>query len=286
MLIIKLTGGLGNQLFQYAAAKALSTHLHTDFLLDDSFYKKKKNYRTPELYNFNVKEKLATTKQINFFVKNNWLYNRKKYWLRHFTKNIYQEKFHYFDKDFFKLKSPVLLDGYFQSELYFKNIEFEIRNCFQINPVLVENVALLANEIKHQNAVSVHIRRSDYLLPQFAKVHGVLPSSYYQKAIEQIKASQPNAVFYVFSDDIDWAKQNLTFNQSKVIFATEQTKTAMEDFYLMTQCTHNIIANSSFSWWAAWLNSNPKKMVIAPHIWFVDKSLETKDVIPQNWIIL
>jgi hypothetical protein len=121
------------------------------------------------------------------------------------------------------------------------------------------------------------------LNPESAAYHGVLDPFYYEKAMGIIEEKIPDARIYFFSDDIQWVKQNLALNKHKELVSSH-SRSAIEDFYLMTQCRHNIIANSSFSWWTAWLNDNPGKIVIAPEKWFTDKKIKTKDLIPQGWI--
>jgi hypothetical protein len=129
----------------------------------------------------------------------------------------------------------------------------------------------------------VHIRRGDFLKSKTAAYHGVLGAFYFEKAIGIIKDKEPSASVYFFSDDINWVKQNLA-RHGNAEFASSFTGSAIEDFYLMTKCQHNIIANSSFSWWPAWLNTNPEKIVVAPKKWFNQSSINTNDLIPESWI--
>jgi hypothetical protein len=129
----------------------------------------------------------------------------------------------------------------------------------------------------------VHIRRGDYTNPEILRVHGILEPSYYQQAISKMLEKNPNAVFYFFSDDMEWVKKNLQVEKA-VYVSNILSKTHFEDFWLMSQCKHHIIANSSFSWWAAWLNKNENKMVIAPNRWFNEKDADTKDLLLNKWI--
>jgi hypothetical protein len=130
----------------------------------------------------------------------------------------------------------------------------------------------------------VHIRRGDFLNEKITAYHGVLSAFYFEKAIGLIREKIPSASIYFFSDDIEWVKQNLAVDKNSVFVSSFITRSAIEDFYLMTKCKHNIIANSSFSWWPAWLNNNPDKIVVAPKKWFADSSINTNDLIPQDWI--
>jgi len=141
-------------------------------------------------------------------------------------------------------------------------------------------------KIKEKNSVSLHIRRGDYLTMQKAiDTIGVCPLDYYDKAIREITRKIKNPTFFIFSDDINWVKENLKTN-SPTIFVSGGKLKDYEELILMSKCKHNIIANSSFSWWGAWLNNNPNKIVIAPKKWFKDTSKNTRDLIPESWLKL
>ena len=283
--IIKLKGGLGNQLFQYAAAKAISVQHNIPLLLDVSSYQKKQSYRQPDILSYNLPEAIATTAQINKHVRNNWLYNRKPQWLQPLLYNTYQEKSFAYNPAVCNLLAPHLLDGYFQSEYYFMQHKKYLQQTFGVAPLLPIPLQNLLLQIQNNNSIAIHIRRTDYLLAQFASVHGALPATYYQRAIQHITNTVTSPTFFVFSDDINWAKQHLNL-PSNTVFASEITSTVAEDFYLLQQCKHNIIANSSFSWWAAWLNTSDNKMVIAPHTWFTTNHINSADLIPKKWLQL
>jgi hypothetical protein len=198
-------------------------------------------------------------------------------------KNIYREPHFHFDKNFFKLKDPVFLDGFWQSPLYFKDIDTTLRQDFIVNPGLIKNVMEKGKELEERPSVAVHIRRGDFLNVKAAAYHGVLSAFYYEKAIRLIKERIPSASVYFFSDDIGWVKQNLAIDKNAE-FISAFSKSPTEDFYLMTKCRHNILANSSFSWWPAWLNSHPEKIVVAPKKWFAYSHINTNDLIPADWI--
>ncbi|MDD2505652.1 MAG: alpha-1,2-fucosyltransferase, partial [Bacilli bacterium] len=131
---------------------------------------------------------------------------------------------------------------------------------------------------------SLHVRRGDYVLNSTTnKVHGTCGINYYNKAIDIVTKENPEAVFFVFSDDCDWARNNLKINHEKYFIDFNGKENCHEDIRLMSLCKHNIIANSSFSWWGAWLNNNKNKIVVAPKKWFNVK-INTKDLVPENWI--
>jgi hypothetical protein len=175
------------------------------------------------------------------------------------------------------------LDGYFQSYKYFQDIrEVLLRDFFF--PGLDENNSLIENSIvKSINSVSIHFRRSDYLMEKVIDVHGVLSEEYYSTAVNLINKIVPNSHFFIFSDDIKHVKDNYSFENATFIEGNNGTD-SWKDLYLMSKCKNNIIANSTFSWWAGWLNINPSKIVIAPKKWFNNKDLNNDNLIPQNWI--
>jgi hypothetical protein len=176
--------------------------------------------------------------------------------------------------------SSVYLDGYFQSEDYFKSIREQLLSDFQF-PGLNETARELENEIAASGtAVGVHVRRGDYLKPDILAYHGVLPLAYYQQAKREIESSVTNPHYFVFSDDPEWCRSNFSFLGSNAKIVSQAVDNAWTDMYLMSLCKHHIIANSSYSWWAAWLNKNPEKLVVAPKNWFASIAIE---IVPSKW---
>ena len=176
------------------------------------------------------------------------------------------------------------LNGYWQSEKYFKSAENKLRS--ELCPVnqLSEAGRKMLDEILHCPAVSLHIRRGDYITnPSAAAVHGVCPLDYYYSAVRHIAAHVQNPRFFVFSDDPQWAKGNLRIGFPVRFVETNGPNNGLEDMWLMKSCRHHIIANSSFSWWAAWLNDSRDKIVIAPRVWFLDRKLDDSNLIPEQW---
>ncbi len=225
-----------------------------------------------------IKDEIATIKSANLFTT---LSDKIKL---PYKRRIYKEADYTFDNNFFKTNDNIYLKGYRQSEKYFLPIKNKIRECFQFKSETIQDVKEKASELKSANSVAIHIRRGDYSNTVVKDYHGILEKEYYQKAIDYIQSKINDCSFFIFSDDVDWVKNSLVFNASVQIISNQFTKTHFEDFYLISQCKHQIIANSTFSWWAAWLNPNPNKIVIAPKKWFNNAPYDTKDLIPESWI--
>lgn len=248
-------GGIGNQMFQYAAARAVAERTDQEIKLDISAYKQN-NLRHYSLSHFNIRENFAELK--DFF------------WLK-----LYKEPHFEFDPQTLNIGKDVYMQGYFQSEKYFKDIEGLIRKDFTFR-------GDVRRKIQDANSVNVHIRRGDYVSnPKTNVHHGICPMGYYRKAISLIANRIKDPHFFVFSDDINWAKDNFHFEYPITFVAGNED---WEDMQLMTHCKHHIIANSAFSWWGAWLSPFPEKTIIAPKKWFNKANLGTKDLIPNGWI--
>lgn len=289
MVIAQITGGLGNQLFQYAAAKALSLHHGVPLLLEiSSFYRTElpelEVPRDFELTHFTgIKEQIASPEDVHFLVDIKRRTFLPKSIIPAYKRNIYVEPHYHFDKNFFKSRKNVFLKGGWQSEKYFKSYEKQIRKLLQLDESLVRNVIEKGNEIKQQNAVSVHVRRGDYLRKKIIhEWHGVMDKDFYSQAFDLLRSKIKDFKTYYFSDDVEWVKQNLLSIADGEIVSTN-TRSHYEDLYIMSQCRYNIIANSSFSWWAAWLNDRPGKIVIGPKKWFDKGPKDTQDIVPEDW---
>ncbi|MEO6583297.1 MAG: alpha-1,2-fucosyltransferase [Ferruginibacter sp.] len=284
MIIVKIIGGLGNQLFQYAAAKALAEHHHTQVKADISDFE---NYtlRNFDLDYFNTSISIATNEEIQRCKAFTSVQRVKARLTPYPKKHFYKQPSFAFDSNFFSLQSNVYLQGYFQSEKYFSSIEKIIQQEFTLKQKLSPEVNQLSQELKNVSSVALHIRRGDYRNVEAAEVHGVVPITYYQEAIRFIKNKFNDVRFYIFSDDPGLAKKELNLTEAKIISGI-YTKNHFEDLFLMSQCKHNIIANSSFSWWGAWLNANPDKIIIAPKNWFNKGPEDTEDLLPESWIKL
>lgn len=283
MIIIKINGGLGNQMFQYAAGKSLSVKNKTIIKLDLTRFKNiDPEYRKYELGHFNIKENFSTPEDLRFFNKtglSKLIENFKPYYKR----LVVKYRGYDFDPHILKLKGNVCLDGYWQSEKYFKDVANAIKQEYTLKNGLGVRSKEIFEKIINTNSVSLHIRRGDYLSGKFSGIYPVLPMEYYQEAINLIANKTDNPIFFVFSDDIGWTKNNLKISYP-VVYVSGNNIEACEEIILMSKCRHNIIANSSFSWWGAWLNHNPDKIVIAPRYWLKVHDYNINDLVPEEWI--
>jgi len=291
MIIAELVGGLANQMVIYAAAKALSEHLQVELKLDIRKLSrdKKRNYA---LNHLNIETKTATQEEIDWVCQksSSWIISKVKKTIRK-TYNgnafgIYKEPAINFDPNFFSLTDNTYIKGNFINLLYFTRIEQTLKNEFQIKSTLSNKTKELIKSITSSNSVSIHIRRGDYANEKKTnEIHGLIPLNYYKTAIDLISNRTKQPTFYVFSDDISWVKNNLPNTQEMHFIDHTNGETAYEDLYMMSQCKHNIIANSGFSYWGAWLNSNEEKLVISPKQWFADNKLNDRfKLIPEGWL--
>ncbi len=287
MIVVNIIGGLGNQLFQYAFGKALAIKNNCELKLDISSYN---NYEWHDysLSPFSINENFATETECNNFKGENLsIFQNIKNRVVKSNYNYFIEKDLQFNEEYKNITNPSYVSGYWQTEKYFKEIEDIIRQEFKISiPPSPQNLKLIEN-IKNENAISLHVRRGDYAnIKHINEVHGTSPISYYNNAIEYLVSKISNPIFYVFSDDIEWAKNNLKISNENIFVDFNNNKTNYEDLRLMSSCKHHIIANSTFSWWGAWLNPSSSKIVIAPKTWFNDVTLnnQTENLIPAEWI--
>jgi hypothetical protein len=185
------------------------------------------------------------------------------------------------------LQAPVYLDGYWQSERYFSDIAGVLRQEFTAEaPLDRENEALAAG-IAAVNAVSLHVRRGDYVDdPTTNRFHGICAPDYYQRAVDFVASRVEAPRLFVFSDDLQWTRANLRFSVPMTFVDANPPDCGYRDMRLMTRCRHHIVANSSFSWWGAWLNPSREKIVVAPCRWFGASRNDTSDLIPPNWVRL
>lgn len=279
MKIVRLMGGLGNQMFQYAFGKSLGK----DVLYDISWFDEVKNKRNAtqriyELHNFNISTRFIKVKKEKIlcpkFIRNTFNIPKYKNFIYEKSVNVFQPEL---------LNKEGIFEGYFQTDKYFIDKREQIINDFTLKKPLNSINLTMLNEIKEQkNAVSLHVRRGDYV--QNATVHFLCSSEYYQKAINLISTKVQNPYFFIFSDDIDWVKENLKLQNKHKIININNVNNGYLDLELMKNCKHNIIANSTFSWWGAWLNNNPNKIVIAPEKWHVNNQHGEWDTIPEKWI--
>ena len=293
MIIVQLTGGLGNQLFQYAMGRALSDRSKDTLMLDINSYSWD-TLRKYELGVFNIKvlyakkEEIERVKQSKAFFKDRFLNKLKRTPLPYFRLSYLKEQSFKYDKNYINFKSKsVYIEGYWQSENYFKSI----RNIL-LKEIFIEDASFSSYMLEYKssirqtkNSVSIHIRRGDYVSnTQTTAFHGLCGLEYYRNAMQHIEQSIPNPTYFVFSDDKAYVKE--VFSGKQHIIIIENVPYDYEELFLMSYCNHHIIANSSFSWWGAWLNDSSKKQVIAPARWFatIEMNNQTESLIPPSWI--
>jgi hypothetical protein len=279
MIIIKLRGGLGNQMFQYATGKSLARKNNTDLKFDLSDYIDN-NERSYRLNFFNIEESIATEKEINSY-KNIWnrLTNKTKPWHK---RSVINYNSYGFEPDLLKVGGNAYLDGYWKNKKYFSEFNDLVKKEFTLKKNLSENAKNILNKINETNSISLHVRRGDYLTnKKFNQIYKSLDLHYYLSAIKKINKSVSGPVFFIFTDDRDWVK-NLSLPCTPILVSDYKIED-YEELYLMSQCKHNIIANSTFSWWSAWLNSNRNKIIIGPKVWF-NFSDNDLDIMPKEWI--
>lgn len=284
-MIVNIIGGLGNQMFQYAFGYAASREASAQLKLDISGFD---DYplRNYALGCFCLESSFATNNEIEELkFKPQGFLKKILSAKRDVSKFYYQELHFHYDKNTLSRKEKRYYHGYWQSEKYFSQYRKELIELFQLKKALGTSASVYLEDIQSSNSVSLHVRRGDYVTDSKTNtVHGTCSLDYYKKAIAQVLETNPNAKFFVFSDDLNWCVQNFGFIQEVAFVKLDDTASDYEEMYLMSQCKHNIIANSSFSWWGAWLNQSPNKMVVAPKRWFTDESINTNDLIPESWI--
>lgn len=290
MVITRLKGGLGNQMFQYAIGRSLSFHLNTDFRLDTDFYNNQPSDVTKRRYLldcFNIQVTKAKNHELRkirgiffgscIFVFENYIkeFLGIETYFSEKEVNVYDESVCGFGND-------VYLDGYWQTEKYFLQIRSTLLTDFTLKDCASLAYLELFEKISSVNSISLHVRRGDYITNKSSReTMSTCPVEYYHKAIEMLNSKVLEPVYFVFSDDIGWCKKNLKIDQPVYFVEDNQN---YEDLLLMRACKHNIIANSSFSWWGAWLNENPEKVVISPSRWFNNHLYNADDIVPKSWI--
>jgi hypothetical protein len=289
-VIVRLKGGLGNQIFQYAAGVALSKRLGTSVQVDSGrmFVDAQRSYA---LGVFSAPH-VETGRIRNCALEVAAIVNRKLQRLGSpitMSHTLFTETGHAVNAAFFQIrKRPLnILDGYFQSERYFSDACPEVRHALRFPEPACATMQGWLERIRLCTSVSIHIRRGDYVSnPQANATHGVLPLSYYRSAIARIRQYDASIQCFVFSDDLEWARENLLVEGVPLHFVDGWDKTDHDDMHLMSACQHHVIANSSYSWWGAWLNDKPDKIVVAPRAWFADTSKPSCDQTPDSWVLI
>ncbi len=308
MIIAKLFGGLGNQMFQYAAGAALAHRHGTILKLDVSKFSRRLERVRHERYAlacFNIQEHFATEAEIlkyktlrqrahpvfrpgRFLVKT--LRNAR---LSEFVERMappvayFEERSHRYDPDFLQLPMHSYVTGHWQSEKFFGEISDLLRAQFTFRYPPAAAVRGVLAQIEASRAVSIHFRRGDYVdNPEFQTIFGSTPMDYYHHAVKILREKIGEFTLYVFSDDLDFVRNNFQPDLTRVYVDVSTPNTAYEDMRLMSSCQHHIMSASTFSWWASWLNPHPGKVVIVPTPWFDQSSRDGTDIVPDAWIQL
>ena len=286
MIIVNLKGGLGNQLFQYATGRALSLRNNDKLKLDVTGYAEHNGIDTLRQYSlshFDIKAEIAKPEEIK---KLKYPFGIISKGLRYFRAKILRQFNVNFVPSIFNRKGSFYLDGFFQTEKYFVDRQNEIRNDIVLKTPFSGNALEISNVIKNaKGSVSLHVRRGDYALdPRTNQYWGTCGPEYYTKALEYISSRIGKDIHvFVFSDGIDWVKEHIPVKYPVTYVSNPEIKD-YEELVLMSQCNHHIIANSSFSWWGAWLNQKSDKIVVSPSVWARKDTELYKDIIPSTWI--
>lgn len=292
-------GGLGNQMFHYAAGLQLATRHHTTLKLDLTFLldrtpRENFTYRDFDLVIFNLPAEIASPAEVRRFRRVSEPASRTvlervadKVTKRHY----YLERSPAFDAGVLDLPDETYLEGYFQDERYFADIEVEIRKRFRLTPdesKLATETRRLADEIRASGGTCLHVRRGDYVTnPVTLRHHGLCGLDYYQRGLDKLHSMRAVARVFVFSDDPGWSHDNFKEADGFTVVGQDQAgPRASTHLWLMTLCRHFLISNSSFAWWAAWLSESPEKTVIRPSCWFQAPELRDIDICPQRWVVI
>ena len=291
MIISKLTGGLGNQLFQYAVGRQLASSGGSELKFDLSFYDEQDEWRY-ELHHLGIHIPRATPdecRELQFrkaplITELKWfLLGRQRYPVVPAKSYCLEAKANLFDPRVLSLRGDRYLHGYWQSEKYFiassQAIVHDVRLSAGASPAYLD----LSRQINDSTAVSIHVRRGDYLEPRFRDVYSSCTARYYEESLEYISKRVVAPRYFVFSNDIPWCRDNLPVPPSSVFVGEGGRLASHEDLMLMSLCRHSIIANSTFSWWGAWLNRNPEKIVCTPSQWYCN-GRQTYDLLPEQWV--
>lgn len=277
MIITKISGGFGNQLFMYACGYAAAQRLDTGLILDTSFMDTD-NLRSYELDKLNIKyDKHFSTEWLKLYPLK-VLYRKiiRGTMLSHYTMFKEKETYH-FDPEYLNIKNNTYLYGYWQTEKYFKNCRKDLIQMFTPRYELSSGCKKYINKANCCNSVAVHVRRGDYV-----KIGICLDKSYYFHAFEYLEQRMKNITYFVFSDDMEYVHQMFKNAQREIVYVQyTSANPTLDDFFIMKACKHIIMANSSFSWWAAWLNNNPDKQVLYPKTSWADS-----DFYPKEWTMI
>ena len=291
MVIVRLNGGLGNQMFEYAMARTVAHRRHTSVRLDFRVLEADRQ-RCYGLDAWNVNAQPASRFELFRVQLAMRVHRAMRPSAPYYERPIVYEKSHRFDGDALKARRDCLLAGYWQSEKYFNEIESTIRAEFTLRAKPAAKTEMIADAIRYQsNSVFLHVRRGDLVAdPVTSRLHGSCSLAYYQDAVSHVARSVDRPHFFVFSDEPEWVRENIglpfpmTIVDHNRVGNSRSPGSEHEDLWLMTLCRHGILSNSSFSWWGAWLNPVRERVVIAPKQWVNELDLDLRDLIPEAWI--
>lgn len=298
MIMLRLMGGLGNQMFQYAAGRALASRWETELKLDlslllDRTPLENRVFREYELEDFTIKAALATSHEIaRFHPPRTSLLEKVQAKLSTLIAppNVYLEPTIGYDPELLQLADETCLVGNFQSPRYFEGIETELREEFSFHLPENDHIQTILRKIQASpNSIALHVRRGDYVSnSHFSKVLGSQPMSYYRKGVALLLEKLGDISLWVFSDDIAWCRKELEVGHpfELVEYPVKLDKAHKYDMQLMSSCNHFLISNSTFSWWGAWKGNHPQKIVIAPKVWYQAKDRDNQHITPADWIRL
>lgn len=291
-VVIRLSGGLGNQMFQYAFGRVIAEKRMSPLILNCFSFKNKSSRLTQRDYAldyFSLSDSVTVSYEpyslnLNRFAKFTPLVSK--------LLSVRFEKNTSYDFDIINDMYSRTFEGYWQSHRYFENISHILLQDFKFRGEFCSSFIRYEKEINSRQSVMLHVRRGDYVsLPTASSYHGVLNTDYYRLAASEILSRKPKACFFVFSDDIDWCRQTLKFLPDDTRYIeSDPCRCDIQELILMSLCKYHIIANSSFSWWSAWIASASKKnyegVTFAPKNWFVDRQVDKNSQFPSHWILL
>lgn len=281
MIVVKIKAGLGNQMFQYALGRRLSLNWNDELKCDLSWFQNIKKSETPRTLDIN-KFKINLVEVTDQEKKQAKLCSISKI-ISQIRARVDRNYFYHFHSELLKKKDFLYLDGYFQSYKYFESIKKTLLEDFVLKTGYTQEAQKIKDDIELSGeSIAIHVRRGDYT-SSCKDWNGLCTIEYYQQGLNEIKKKYSKVKLFVFSDDITWAQQNLRFD-SLMVFVSRPSLSSTEELMLMSLCKHQIIANSTYSWWGAWLNQNPQKIVIAPSRWLLAFNIDTSELLPSEWI--